>query len=189
MPYWVPAPRLALKSKQKRWCSLVLGVPISEPDFRVLYLWVPGPLTPASFIPHDCVSNVFAGIQAWRWRQPLRLAWCTSCKLWFSEVVLDGGEHVLVDFRMERLCLKAWRTNRLAQLLRGWMVGREQDGAGGSVTVSVHQRASRESWCGTDHSPFLKQASLPVFLHLTALPVLHHCLQPFSFSLWISRAT
>lgn len=52
--------------------------------------------------PNDCVSNVFAGIQAQRWRQPLGLAWCTSCKLCFLEVELDGPEHVLVDLRVER---------------------------------------------------------------------------------------
>lgn len=27
--------------------------------------------------------------------------WCTNCKLCFSQVVLDGAEHVLVDFRVE----------------------------------------------------------------------------------------
>lgn len=33
--------------------------------------------------------------------EALGLAWCTSRKLCFSELELDGAEHVLVDFRVE----------------------------------------------------------------------------------------
>lgn len=56
-----------------------------------------------------------------------------------------------------------------------------------SVCTSVSEQGVMV--CGTDHSP-KTSFIVPVFLLLTALPlVLYHCLQPFSSSLWTSRAT
>lgn len=109
------------------------------------------------------------------------LAWCTSCKLYFSELGLDEAEHILVDFRVERLFSHGLKDQWLAQLGTRW-------GMGISLYIS--------EWAGSPGlwhwSLFFPKTSfiVPVFLILTAFPlVLHHCLQPFSSSLWISKAT